>query len=208
MNIDSIMFDLDGTLWDVTETTVKAWNDTIGKMKEVREPITKEQIDSVMGLRIHEIGERLFPYFNKDKQLEVVTKCCNNQCEWILKEGGVLYPSLEETLKTLSEKLPIFIVSNCEKGYIEAFFGYHGLGKYFTGYECAGNTGCSKGENIKIVADRFKLKSPVYVGDTQGDCDAAEIAGVPFVYASYGFGEVKKYYYKLEAISDVTRLVK
>jgi phosphoglycolate phosphatase len=34
------------------------------------------------------------------------------------------------------------------------------------------------------------LQSPVYVGDTTGDRDSAAKAGVPFIYANYGFGKV------------------
>ena len=34
------------------------------------------------------------------------------------------------------------------------------------------------------------MKSPVYVGDTMGDFLSCRKAGVPFVFASYGFGDV------------------
>ena len=64
-----------------------------------------------------------------------------------------------------------------------------GLGAYITDKECYGDTGKNKDENIRLVVERNHLKHPVYVGDTQGDCDAAASAGVPFVFASYGFGQ-------------------
>ena len=34
------------------------------------------------------------------------------------------------------------------------------------------------------------LKNPVYVGDTQGDANACREAGIPFILAEYGFGDV------------------
>jgi phosphoglycolate phosphatase len=54
---------------------------------------------------------------------------------------------------------------------------------------------------------RNHLEHSIYVGDTQGDCDAAKLANIPFVYASYGFGEVDRYDYVIKEISDIVKLV-
>ena len=56
--------------------------------------------------------------------------------------------------------------------------------------ECYGNTKKEKGENISLLVQRNHFLAPVYVGDTQGDCDAAKAAGVVFIHASYGYGKV------------------
>ena len=34
-----------------------------------------------------------------------------------------------------------------------------------------------KGENIKLVMERSRLKSPIYIGDTKGDAESAKKAG-------------------------------
>ncbi len=94
-------------------------------------------------------------------------------------------------LAELSRQSALFVVSNCQDGYIQAFFAGTGLGKYFTGFECAGRTGRPKGENIALVVKQYGLKRPVYVGDTMLDCVSAREAGVPFVHAAYGFGKVE-----------------
>ena len=39
--------------------------------------------------------------------------------------------------------------------------------------------------------ERNGVTKAVYVGDTQGDADAAAKAGVPFIFTEYGFGSVK-----------------
>ena len=39
--------------------------------------------------------------------------------------------------------------------------------------------------------ERNGIEEAVYVGDTQGDADACKEAGVPMVYAAYGFGNVE-----------------
>ena len=93
-------------------------------------------------------------------------------------------------MRRLAEKYPLLIVSNCQSGYIELFLEKTGLGDIVTDMECFGNTKCSKGENIRSVADRNELKYPVYIGDTLGDYEACEMAKVPMIFAAYGFGEV------------------
>ena len=203
MNIDSIIFDLDGTLWDSTEAVLKAWDMVFKNNEDIKNPITKEVLESCMGLQIHEIGTKLFPYLDEAMQTKILDLCCEEERRLLLKEGGVLYKNLENTLQTLSKSYSLFIVSNCQCGYIETFLEYHKLGKYFKDFECAGNTRLVKGENIKSVMKRNNLVHPVYVGDTQGERDAAKLANIPFIFASYGFGKVDEYDYVIKEISDI-----
>jgi phosphoglycolate phosphatase len=49
MNIDSIIFDLDGTLWNSTEVVVIAWNDVLQEYKEIKNKITKKDLESSDG---------------------------------------------------------------------------------------------------------------------------------------------------------------
>ena len=207
MNIDSIIFDLDGTLWDAIDITLKAWRNVLLGRTEILRSVTREELQGVMGLQLHECAAKLFPYLNTELQMKVTKECCYAECDWIRREGGVLYPDLVETLKVLSQKLPLFIVSNCNYGYIDAFLEYHDLQTYFVDFQCSGNTGLLKGENIKKIIDKHNLKHPVYVGDTKGDFDGAKLANIPFVFASYGFGKVEGYDYIIEKISDMERLV-
>ena len=123
------------------------------------------------------------------------------------QHGGTLYPRLEETLKILSKDHRLCIVSNCQKGYIEAFLAAHRLEQYFCDHQCFGDTGLSKGENNKLVIRRNGFQATVYVGDTQGDRQSAMDAGIPFVYAAYGFGTVTDYQAKVEQFSELAVLL-
>ena len=114
------------------------------------------------------------------------------------KVGGKLYDNLAETLKQLKEKHSLYIVSNCQDGYVQAFLDFHGFNEIFDDFEMSGRTKKSKGENIKLIIERNNLDKAVYVGDTQGDYDAAKAAGVPFVFAEYGFGSIDSFEYSIE----------
>ena len=190
MGDKGIIFDLDGTLCDSSESVVKSWNEVIDSYKEINYKMTVEAMRGYMGKTIDEIA-RLFLYnVSKEKRSEIMKKCCLHEQEYIAKKGGVLYPKVEETLMNLSSNYKLFIVSNCQDGYIEAFYEYHKLNCYFTDYENPGRTGKLKGENIKMIIERNHLKSSVYIGDTQGDYNATKIADIPFIHAKYGFGEI------------------
>ena len=206
MNIDSIIFDLDGTLWNSIEGVCSVWKTVLSKYPNIKKAITPEDIEACMGLQIDEIGKKLFPDLDEDFQMKLMNECCETETVYLGEHGGILFPKLEETLKVLSEKYKLFIVSNCQDGYIECFFKAHKLDKYFDDFECSGATGLSKGENNKIIIERNKLKSPIYVGDTNGDAESAKVAGIPFVYAKYGFGNVEKYDYVIDSFEEILSL--
>jgi phosphoglycolate phosphatase len=204
--VDSIIFDLDGTLWDSRETVVMAWNKAIEQNDKIDHTLTKQHLKETMGLQMHEIMQKLFPHLDTEMHNEIIQSCGEFEGDYISERGGILYENLEDVLKALSEKYKLYIVSNCQEGYIEAFYAYHGLEKYFQDFENPGRTGLSKGENIKLLMERNGLKEPVYVGDTAGDRKAAKDAGIPFVYAKYGFGEVEDFDYAIDEFNDLLEI--
>ncbi len=200
---DGIIFDLDGTLWNATEQICKTWNMVLEEYPYIREPISVKELEGCMGLLLPDISRRLFTNESPKLQEELINKCCDMEVKYLSEHGGTLYPDLEKTLALLSQKYKLFIVSNCQSGYIESFYKGHGLQKYFTDCECAGNTGKNKGENNKLIIKRNELESPVYVGDTESDRLSATEADIPFVYAAYGFGNVKSYDYIINKFSEL-----
>lgn len=201
--VDSILFDLDGTLWDSTDIVAVAWNKAIAKDNRLQLTFTGDDLKKLFGRPLPEIAGIIFPELPREEQLKLMDLCCHEEHLALSKTCGTLFPKLEETLKELSAKYKLCIVSNCESGYIETFFKTSGLSSYFTDFECPGNSGLLKGDNIKLVVERNHFKNPVYLGDTQGDADACAYAGVPFIHASYGFGTVKDCKYKVSSFAEL-----
>jgi len=188
---DSIIFDLDGTLWDSTGNVAEAWQEAIAKVDYVNEVLTREKIRSITGLAYNVIFDTLFSYLDTEKRAELMKLCAKSELETLYTKGGELYPSLDETLGYLANSYKLFIVSNCQSGYIEVFLKLSNVGHYFSGHQCYGTKGNPKAENIKDILNDYKLDAPVYIGDTRGDYDSATKAGVPFIFADYGFGNVE-----------------
>ncbi|MFD0792907.1 HAD family hydrolase [Mucilaginibacter litoreus] len=188
---DSIIFDLDGTLWDSTETISKAWQTALNQVPYVAgEAMTPDRVRSITGMTYDMIFERLFPGLTTEQRAEVQQLCSVAELDILHKLGGELYPDLEDTLTYLGKQYKLYIVSNCQNGYIELFLNQHNMHQYFLGYQCYGTKGKPKADNIHDIVTDHQLKSPVYVGDTMGDYNAATKAGVPFIFAAYGFGQV------------------
>lgn len=190
--MDSIIFDVDGTLWDSTDVVAKAWTDYLRQKEQIDLTITAGQLKTLFGKPLAEIATLVFPEYPENEQLRLIDGCCEAEHALLHITGAPLYEDLEKALQILSAQYPLYIVSNSQCGYIELFLEKTGFAKYFQGHLCNGDTGLDKGSNIRQIADQNGLKDPVYVGDTMGDFEACRKAGVPFVLAEYGFGEVSE----------------
>ena len=208
MNFDGLIFDLDGTLWDSTDGIVATWNELLAEYPEVDKVVTPEDLSSNFGLPLAQIAANMFPDLPEEKRMFLMDQCCLRENDYLAAHGGTLFEEEFATLEKLAAGWRLFIVSNCQVGYIESFYAGNGTGAYFEDQECAEATGLSKGQNIRLVMERNHLKNAVFIGDTQGDADAAREAGVPFIYAAYGFGEVDGYDARLEQLRDLPDLLK
>ena len=161
----------------------------------------------LMGKTMDEIAYTYFDTVSKERAMELMTMCTDHENDYIRRHGGVLMPHLQETLQILHQKYFLAIVSNCQQGYIEAFLEYHQLGAYFDDLLDFGSTHQVKGENIKIVVKRNQLAQAYYVGDVEGDRRAAEMAGIPFIHAAYGYGKIDDAAYRINAIAELPGLM-
>lgn len=206
MNI-GIIFDMDGTLWDSTENITKSWNEILEKRGFGHIKLTTEQVSKEMGKLMKDIADSLMKDIPCDIRYDIFDECLEYENQYLLKNGVKVYNGVEEVFKQLNKNYKVFIVSNCQEGYIPTFLEYYDFHKYVTDYEEAGRTGLIKSENIKLVINRNNLDMAFYVGDTLGDMKATDDAGIPFIHAAYGFGQVPKDRMKIDNIKDLPNLL-
>ena len=202
-----LIFDMDGTLWDSSAYVAAAWNEKIKELGYDLKEITKQDIMGIMGLTMDKIADILLADVPKEERYDLLDKCGKSENDYLRKHGAELYPDLEKTLIRLKENYPLYIVSNCQSGYIESFLEYYGFGKYFEDIECYGNNLKPKADNIALIAERNGLDKSWYIGDIQGDHDAAVKAGSGFIHAAYGFGTIEQDVPKIEKFSDLPELL-
>jgi phosphoglycolate phosphatase len=205
---DSLIFDLDGTLWDASETCARAWNDLLTQLEITEYTIDAPAIRAVSGLSIDKVFKEHFTFIPENMRSQLLEAYKPKESEYMKKFGGKLYPNVKEVLKELSNRYKLFVVSNCLSGYIENFIGFNELQGIFSDHECSGRTGRPKSENIKSIVERNRLNSPVYIGDTIWDFDAATAADVPFIFAAYGFGKVDNAERAVKDFKELSELLK
>ncbi|MEA3277094.1 MAG: aminotransferase class III-fold pyridoxal phosphate-dependent enzyme [Pseudomonadota bacterium] len=186
-----LLFDLDGTLWDSSETCSRAWNACLSERGTDRR-ISANDLRRCMGKTLHEFAVAIFPNLAASDGEALVRDCFRYEVEFLEREGAALYDGVAAGLKRLNETYPIFVVSNCDTDYLASFLDRSGVGPWIAGALCHGDTGLSKAHNLLAMRQRHALSSAVYVGDTRSDELAAAEARMAFVFAEYGFGEVSK----------------
>ena len=193
---------------------VASWTEMIKKAGYQEHFVTRDDITGVMGKPMDVIADTLFTYTTEGPERDALRAACENyENEYLREHGGILYEGVFETWEKLKKMgYHVYIVSNCQAGYIEAFLEHYGI-SYGTeedlveDIECYGNNFLQKDENIRLIATRNALTSSCYVGDIQSDYDATTAAGLPFIHARYGFGTIHAEVPYIDHFSELLKVV-
>lgn len=186
-----IILDVDGTLWDAVRVITDSWNAYGRDIPDVTRQISYPEMEGCLGKTMPEIADIIYSYLPEDRKYEVLDGAMRYEIEYMWDHPGNIYPEVVETLRRLKEEgWLLYIVSNCQKGYIEDFLHAAGAQDLILDYLCYEDTRREKGYNIRLCADRNELDYAVYVGDTAGDLQASMQVGIDFIFAGYGFGNV------------------
>lgn len=201
-----LIFDLDGTLWETTETTLEAANDIAREYPEVKE-ITRDIVERGMGLSSSENAKNYMPYLDEEKGIEYLRKISERNFEIIDKKGARLYDGVCDVIKKLSDKYKLGIITNNYDGYVEMFFKCSKLKEYFSDYMGAATYSITKGEAIKRMVDRNNEPNSFYIGDIKKDMDSTLEAGIKFIHAKYGFEPTLETEFYINDIKELEELL-
>lgn len=200
MKPDTLIFDIDGTLWDATPAIAVGWNSGLQQLG-FSNNVTAADIARVAGLPFEQCVARVLPQLAATPEL--LDAISQAEQKTVHTEGGVFYPEVLTLIPRLSEQFPIYVVSNCQDWYLDLFLEKSGLAPYLSGMDCFGLSRLTKAEMLMNMRLRYPMKMPVYIGDTKWDQQAAHKAGMPFWYAAYGFGTLSEAAVSLAAFSDI-----
>ena len=207
MNYESLIFDIDGTLWDSRALVAEGYNLQLKDEGLEHLFVNAQQLKALFGKVMAEIADVLFAEIPLPERYALMERCMARENRYLQENPCAIgYPGVKETLIRLAESHRLFIVSNSQRGYPELCIRKLGLGSCITAHLCFGDTGTSKGKTIRTLMQRHNIRSCAYIGDTQGDYEATLEAGIPFIWASYGFGIPAGYGAKIDRISDLLTL--
>lgn len=207
MNYESLIFDIDGTLWDSRALVAEGYNLQLKDEGLEHLFVNAEQLKALFGKVMTEIADILFAEIPTPERYALMERCMARENRHLQENPCCIgYPGVKETLTRLGSHHRLFIVSNSQCGYPELCIHKLGLESCITAHLCFGDTGTSKGKTIRTLMERHNITSCAYIGDTQGDYEATQEAGIPFIWASYGFGVPEGYDAKIDNISDLLTL--
>ncbi|HIT33925.1 MAG TPA: HAD family hydrolase [Candidatus Faecousia intestinigallinarum] len=194
MTPQALIFDIDGTLWDSRALVAEGYNLQLRDEGLDRLCVNAEQLRPLFGQVITAIADALLGSIPEGERYGLMERCMARENRYLAENPcDIGYPEIRETLEALAEKFDLYIVSNSQRDYPELCMEKLGIARLIRGHLCFGDTGTPKDQTILRLLREHTISSAMYIGDTQADCDSAHAAGIPFLWAAYGFGKATDY---------------
>ena len=207
MNYESLIFDIDGTLWDSRALVAEGYNIQLKKEGLAHLCVTAEDLKPLFGKVMTDIADVILASIDPKDRYGLMERCMETENRYLFEnECKIGYPGIRETMAELAKNHRLFIVSNAQCGYPELCIDKLGLNEYIQGHMCFGDTGTSKGKTIRTLMAKHGIENCIYIGDTQGDYEATVEADIPFLWCTYGFGTPERYDAKIDAFEDLLKL--
>lgn len=207
MKYESLIFDIDGTLWDSRALVAEGYNAQLKREGLEHLCVDAERLKTLFGKVMTEIADALFESLPQEERYPLLERCMESENAHLHEsECNIGFPGVKETLEKLAENHRLFIVSNSQCGYPELCIRKMGLEKLIQGHLCFGDTGTTKGQTILRLMREQGIESAAYIGDTQGDLEACQEAGIPFIFCGFGFGNPVRWDARIEQFEDLLEL--
>ena len=208
MKPESLIFDIDGTLWDSRALVAEGYNIQLRAEGYDHLCVDAERLRSLFGKVMTEIADILFVSLPQEQRYPLMERCMETENRYLHEnECRIGYEGVKETLEILAKDYRLFIVSNSQCGYPELCMEKMGIAHLMEGHMCFGDTGTEKGQTILTLMKKHNISSAVYIGDTQGDYEATLVAKIPFVWARFGFGSPEGYAAVADDFRDLPKVL-
>lgn len=207
MNYETLIFDIDGTLWDSRALVAEGYNIQLKAEGLDHLCVDAQTLRPLFGKVMTEIADAILAPIAPPERYDLMERCMKTENDYLFaNECRIGYPKVKETLAQLAKRYRLFIVSNSQRGYPELCIDKLGLTDYIEGHMCFGDTGTSKGQTILALIKKYNIGSCIYIGDTQGDLEACREAQIPFIFCGYGLGQADSWDARIESIEELLNM--
>ncbi len=188
MSIQSVVFDLDGTLIDTSKGIVEAIAHTIEELKLPM--ISKEELFCFVGPPLKTSFINL--YGCSEEKGQEATNIFREYYKNVSMLKALPYDGIYDLCEDLSHKgIKMAVATNKREDLAVDILKHFKLDRYFDVIHGSDNQGRLLKEELVqkcVIEMGTTLQGTVLIGDTVGDADAAEKARVKFMGVCYGFG--------------------
>lgn len=211
-NVDLLIFDFDGTLFQGEQFSLPIFHDCLKKVYsnyQIDKAYPSDEIIlSQFGKQVEDIYNDLFGN-NAFEIIKDFSECvATAELQSFQKGRGELFPNVEIILANLKKSgFKLAICTNAPKDYWEGAVQRFQLEKYFDLMMAAGlYPGKNKSWMVHKIVETLKSNYFIVIGDRYHDIEAAKANGGLSVGCKYGYG--RKEIQKADiVISDITELL-
>ena len=189
MKIDTVIFDLDGTLLNTLDDLHACFNHAIKTFGYPERSI--EEIRSFVGNGIKKAIERALPYQVKDEELDKIVEYFRVYYKEHMFELTKAYEGIIELLRELKEKgYKLAVVSNKYDKAVKELVKYY-FSEYIdiaVGEGFGVNKKPSSDGTLKAINElNSNIENCIFVGDSDVDIETAKNVGIPCISVLWGF---------------------
>ena len=104
MEMEAVIFDVDGTIWDSAKEVAESWTEAFQNYPESKgRVLTAADLEPYMGLTMEAIGEGLLPGLEKERREEIMCYAMEYENIYLAKHPGRFFPDFVSTVKSLEK---------------------------------------------------------------------------------------------------------
>lgn len=199
-----LIFDLDGTLWETGDAYVYSYNKTCDTLKIPQENRrTGDSVKTFLGMKLEDLVKSIIPGVEDKETLGKLLLM--NVIEYLVQNPKTYGSNLYQLFAELAKEFELYIISNCPRPFLEAFYQVSGIKEFITGDSTIEES--NKTQAIARITGNYKEKA-LFVGDAPSDYDSiSNHAKVYFVFAAYGYKECNNYDFYLKDLDLIPEIV-
>ncbi|MDR4328710.1 HAD family hydrolase [Bacillus pseudomycoides] len=192
--LQSLIFDMDGTLFQTEKILELSLNDTFNHLRSLNLWDTVTPIDKyreIMGVPLPKVWEALLPNHSNKVREQMDAYFLERLVENIRSGKGALYPNVKEVFRYLKENnCSIYIASNGLTEYLQAIVSYYNLDNWVTEtFSIQQIRTLDKGDLVKTIIKKYDIKKAAVVGDRLSDINAAKDNGLIAIGCNFDFAQ-------------------
>lgn len=207
----SIIFDMDGTLFQTDTILEISLNDTFEHLRSMdkwNESTPIQQYREIMGVPLPQVWGTLMPNHSTKERGYTDAYFLERLLENIRDGNGSLYPNTKDVLSYLHENnFSIYIASNGLTVYLEAIVSHYNLDNWITEtFSIQQIDSLNKSDLVKSIVKKYGITNAALVGDRLSDINAAKDNGLISIGCNFDFAKEDELSQAQMVIDDLIEL--